>query len=124
MTVTLHSPSIDAFLCDLVFKKFKAFSKCFDLLTHLVFHVFVCSSTDNDNVLPPGMHARGKQPGGKKSSSTKLTIGLVVTFILVLLIAIGIVGFLLYRRKRSHQFDYQKQVLYSEDKAEEFEIFT
>ncbi|KAL9963459.1 hypothetical protein ACROYT_G026970 [Oculina patagonica] len=79
--------------------------------------------TDNNNVLPPGMHARG-HPEGKKSSSSKLTIGLVVTFILLLLIAIGVVGFFLYRRKRSHQFDYQKQVLYSDDKAEEFEIFT
>lgn len=69
------------------------------------------------------MHARGQQPEGKTSSS-KLIIGLVLTFILILLIAIGIVGFFIYRRKKSHQFDYQKQVLYSEDKAEEFEIFT
>ena len=82
----------------------------------------VCLFTDN--VLPPGMHVRGDQGERKQSSSSKLTVGLVVTFILLLLIAIGIIGFLWYRRKRSRQFDYQKQVLYSDDKAEEFEIFT
>lgn len=82
-------------------------------------------TTDNtDNVLPPGMHVRGDKGERKQSSSSKLTVGLVVTFILLLLIAIGIVGILWYRRKRRHQFEYQKQVLYSDDKAEEFEIFT
>lgn len=70
------------------------------------------------------MHVRGDKGERKQSSSSKLTVGLVVTFILLLLIAIGIVGILWYRRKRRHQFEYQKQVLYSDDKAEEFEIFT
>lgn len=79
-----------------------------------------CLFTD---ALPPGVHARKSQNG--KSSSSKLTIGLVVAFILLVLIAVGIVAFVLYRRKqRSKDFDYQKQVLYSEDRAEEFEIFT
>ena len=76
------------------------------------------------NVLPPGMHVRGDQGERRQSSPSKLTVGLLVTFIILLLIAIGILGFLLYRKKRSHQFEYQKQVLYSDDKAEEFEIFT
>ena len=76
-----------------------------------------------DDVLPPGMHVRGDGER-KQSSSNKLIVGLVVTFIILLLIAIGIIGFLWYRRKRSHQFEYKKQVIYSDDKAEEFEIFT
>ena len=82
---------------------------------------FIYSFTDD--VLPPGMHVRGDGER-KQSSSNKLIVGLVVTFIILLLIAIGIIGFLLYRRKRRHQFEYKKQVLYSDDKAEEFEIFT
>ena len=69
------------------------------------------------------MHVRGDGER-KQSSSNELIVGLVVTFIILLLIAIGIIGFLLYRRKRRHQFEYKKQVLYSDDKAEEFEIFT
>jgi len=70
------------------------------------------------------MHVRGDQGKRKQPNPSALTVGLVVTFIVLLLIAIAIVGFLLYRKKRNHQFDYHKQVLYSEDKAEEFEIFT
>jgi len=89
-----------------------------------VHHGGIQTTDKTDNVLPPGLHARGNQGESKKNSPSKLTVGLVVTFIVLLLIAIGIIGFLLYRKKRSHQFAYQKQVLYSEDKAEEFEIFT
>ena len=70
------------------------------------------------------MHVRGDQGSSKQSSPSKLTVALVVAFIVLLVIAIGIVGFLLYRKRRSHQFDYHKQVLYSEEKAEEFEILT
>lgn len=69
------------------------------------------------------MHVRGDGEG-KQSSSNKLIVGLVVTFIILLLIAIGLIGLLWYRRKRSQQFEYHKQVLYSDDKAEEFEVFT
>lgn len=69
------------------------------------------------------MHVRGDGER-KQSSSNKLIVGLVVTFIILLLIAIGMIGLLWYRRKRSQQFEYHKQVLYSDDKAEEFEVFT
>lgn len=69
------------------------------------------------------MHVRGDGER-KQSSSNKLIVGLVVTFIILLLIAIGLIGLLWYRRKRSQQFEYHKQVLYSDDKAEEFEVFT
>lgn len=69
------------------------------------------------------MHVRGDDER-KQSSSNKLIVGLVVTFIILLLIAIGMIGLLWYRRKRSQQFEYHKQVLYSDDKAEEFEVFT
>ena len=69
------------------------------------------------------MHVRGDGER-KQSSSNKLIVGLVVTFIILLLIAIGMIGLLWYRRKRSQQFEYHKQVLCSDDKAEEFEVFT
>lgn len=69
------------------------------------------------------MHVRGDGER-KQSSSNKLIVGLVVTFIILLLIAIGMIGLLWYRRKRSQQFEYHKQVLYSDDKAGEFEVFT
>lgn len=72
----------------------------------------------------PGIHARKSQKD-KKTDTSKVAIGLIVTFIVLLVIAIGIVGVLFYMKKRrSRDFDYQKQILYSEDKADEFEIFT
>jgi len=78
--------------------------------------------TDGD-VPPPGIRGQRK-PEDKKSGSSELLIGLVVTFGFLVFIALAVLGYVWYRRKRSRQFDYQKQVLYSEDKAEEFEIFT
>ncbi|XP_027048621.1 uncharacterized protein LOC113676195 [Pocillopora damicornis] len=72
----------------------------------------------------PGIHAR-KSIKDEDSKTNKVAIGLIATFIVILVIAIGIVGVLFYRKKRrSRQFDYQKQILYSEGKADEFEIFT
>lgn len=66
---------------------------------------------------------RGQQKG-KKSGSNKLLIGLVVTFLFVVLIVAAVVVFVWYRRKKNRQFDYQKQVLYYEDKVDELEVFT
>lgn len=88
-----------------------------------VYHGGIQTTEKTDNVQPPGMHVRGDGER-KQSSSNKLIVGLVVTFIILLLIAIGMIGLLWYRRKRSQQFEYHKQVLYSDDKAEEFEVFT
>ena len=48
----------------------------------------------------------------------------MVTFAIFILIVLGVVGFVWYRRKKIRQFDYQKQVLYSEDREDEFHIFT
>ena len=48
----------------------------------------------------------------------------MVTFAFLILIVLGVVGFVWYRRKKVRQFDYQKQVLYSEDREDEFQIFT
>lgn len=82
--------------------------------------MFVCFT---DEVPSHGVlgHLKDKD---NKSGSNKLLIGLVVAFAFVVLIAVAVMGFVWYRRKKSQQFDYQKQILYSEDKAEEFEIFT
>ena len=60
----------------------------------------------------------------KKSGSNKLLVGLVVAFVFLILIVLGVLGFVWYRRKKVRQFDYQKQVLYSEDREDEFEIST
>ena len=48
----------------------------------------------------------------------------MVTFAFLILIVLGVVGFVWYRRKKVRQFDYQKQVLYFEDREDEFQIFT
>ena len=60
----------------------------------------------------------------KKSGSNKLLVGFMVTFAFLILIVLGVVGFVWYRRKKVRQFTYQKQVLYSEDREDEFQIFT
>lgn len=95
---------------------------CNLILLHLINSLFVCLSVDGD-VPPPGIRGQRKTED-KKSGSSKLLIGLVVTFGFLVFIALAVLGYVWYRRKRNRHFDYQKQVLYSEDKAEEFEIFT
>ena len=60
----------------------------------------------------------------KKSDPNKLLVGFMVTFAFFILIVLGVVGFVWYRRKKVRQFDYQKQVLYSGDREDEFQIFT
>ena len=73
------------------------------------------------DIPPSGVQGLQKD---KKSGSNKLLVGLVVTFVFLILIVLGVIGFVWYRRKKVRQFDYQKQVLYSEDKEDEFEIST
>ena len=73
------------------------------------------------DIPPSGVQGLQKD---KKSGSNKLLVGLVVAFVFLILIVLGVLGFVWYRRKKVRQFDYQKQVLYSEDKEDEFEIST
>ena len=73
------------------------------------------------DIPPSGVQGLQKD---KKSGSNKLLVGLVVAFVFLILIVLGVVGFVWYRRKKVRQFDYQKQVLYSDDREDEFEIST
>ena len=73
------------------------------------------------DIPPSGVQGLQKD---KKSGSNKLLVGLVVAFVFLILIVLGVLGFVWYRRKKVRQFDYQKQVLYSEDREDEFEIST
>ena len=73
------------------------------------------------DIPPSGVQGLQKD---KKSGSNKLLVGLVVTFVFLILIVLGVLGFVWYRRKKVRQFDYQKQVLYSDDREDEFEIST
>ena len=73
------------------------------------------------DIPPSGVQGLQKD---KKSGSNKLLVGLVVAFVFLILIVLGVLGFVWYRRKKVRQFDYQKQVLYSDDREDEFEIST
>ena len=73
------------------------------------------------DIPPSGVQGLQKD---KKSGSNKLLVGLVVAFVFLILIVLGVLGFVWYRRKKVRQFDYQKQVLYSDDRDDEFEIST
>ena len=73
------------------------------------------------DIPPSGVQGLQKD---KKTGSNKLLVGLVVTFVFLILIVLGVIGFVWYRRKKVRQFDYQKQVLYSDDREDEFEIST
>ena len=73
------------------------------------------------DIPPSGVQGLQKD---KKSGSNKLLVGLVVAFVFLILIVLGVVGFVWYRRKKVRQFDYQKQDLYSDDREDEFEIST
>ena len=73
------------------------------------------------DIPPSGVQGLQKD---KKSGSNKLLVGLVLAFVFLILIVLGVLGFVWYRRKKVRQFDYQKQVLYSEDREDEFEIST
>ena len=73
------------------------------------------------DIPPSGVQGLQKD---KKSGSNKLLVGLVVAFVFLILIVLGVLGFVWYRRKKVRQFDYQKQVLYSDDRENEFEIST
>ena len=73
------------------------------------------------DIPPSGVQGLQKD---KKSGSNKLLVGLVLAFVFLILIVLGVLGFVWYRRKKVRQFDYQKQVLYSDDREDEFEIST
>ena len=73
------------------------------------------------DIPPSGVQGLQKD---RKSGSNKLLVGLVVAFVFLILIVLGVLGFVWYRRKKVRQFDYQKQVLYSDDREDEFEIST
>lgn len=86
------------------------------------------SSTSDENPSTttdiPSPAVKGLQKDKRSPGPNKLLVGCMVTFAFLILIVLGVVGFVWYRRKKVRQFDYQKQVLYSEDREDEFQIFT
>lgn len=95
-------------------------------------HVIKSSSSDKDSIstdtIPsPNPGIRGELKATKKSGSGSemLLVGLTVSLVLMVLLALAIGGFVWFRRKtRRRQFGYAKQVLYNDDKEEEFQIYT
>ena len=80
-----------------------------------------------DTIPSPNPGIRGELKATKKSGSGSemLLVGLTVSLVLMVLLALAIGGFVWFRRKkRRRQFGYAKQVLYNDDKEEEFQIHT
>lgn len=79
-----------------------------------------------DTIWSPVPGIRGLQKGTKKSTSgsNKLLVGLTVSFLLIVLLAAAIAGFVWYRRRENRQFSYQKQVLYNDEKENEIQMYT
>ncbi|KAK2573281.1 hypothetical protein P5673_000920 [Acropora cervicornis] len=84
------------------------------------------SNIKTDTTWSPVPGIRGLQKGTKKSASgsNKLLVGLTVSFLLIVLLAAAIAGFVWYRRRENRQFSYQKQVLYNHEKENEIQMYT